>query len=76
MTFWQFVRERNAPALLGYALFTGMLSAGYYYNLTFVQLGLEQHIQIIDALAMLFFVAALILASFRRPAYQGTEGYS
>jgi MFS family permease len=41
MTFWQFVRERNAPALLGYALFTGMLSAGYYYNLTFVQLGLE-----------------------------------
>ncbi len=29
------------PRLLGYLLFTGMLSAGYYYNLTFVQLGLE-----------------------------------
>jgi MFS family permease len=29
------------PRLLGYFLFTGMLSAGYYYNLTFVQLGLE-----------------------------------
>jgi MFS family permease len=29
------------PRWLGYLLFTGMLSAGYYYNLTFVQLGLE-----------------------------------
>ncbi|MEJ2600950.1 MAG: hypothetical protein P8Z00_21640 [Anaerolineales bacterium] len=41
MSFLQFVRERNGPAVFGYALFVGMLSAGYYYNLTFVQLGLE-----------------------------------
>lgn len=29
------------PRLFGFVLFIGMMSAGYYYNLTFVQLGLE-----------------------------------
>lgn len=33
--------SRNWPGLFGYILFVGMMSAGYYYNLTFVQLGLE-----------------------------------
>jgi len=33
--------SRNFPALFGYFLFIGMMASGYYYNLTFVQLGLE-----------------------------------
>jgi hypothetical protein len=36
---------------------------------------LEQHVQIVDALAMLFFAFALALAFFHRPAYQGSEKY-
>lgn len=35
------VKTCNIPELFGYVLFTGMMAAGYYYNLTFVQLGLE-----------------------------------
>ena len=35
------IKSRNWPALLGFFLFIGMMSAGYYYNLTFVQLGLD-----------------------------------
>lgn len=34
------LRRRHWPTVLGYALFIGMMTAGYYYNLTFVQLGL------------------------------------
>lgn len=40
MAFLHFVRKRNATALFGYALFIGMMAVGYYYNVTFVQLGL------------------------------------
>lgn len=35
------LKSRNFPALFGYFLFIGMMASGYYYNLTFVQLGLE-----------------------------------
>lgn len=35
------LKSCNWPRLSGYALFVGMMAAGYYYNLTFVQLGLE-----------------------------------
>ncbi len=35
------LKTRNWPRLFGYILFIGMMAAGYYYNLTFVQLGLE-----------------------------------
>jgi MFS family permease len=35
------LKSLDWPKLSGYFLFAGMLSAGYYYNLTFVQLGLE-----------------------------------
>jgi MFS family permease len=35
-----YLRERQWPMLLGYGLFVSVLAAGYYYNLTFVQLGL------------------------------------
>jgi MFS family permease len=40
---WNFemLKSPQWPQRLGYLLFAGMLSAGYYYNLTFVQLGLE-----------------------------------
>lgn len=34
------VRRREWSAVLGYVLFIGALAAGYFYNLTFVQLGL------------------------------------
>lgn len=40
MYFLHYLRTKNFNALLGYALFIGMMATGYYYNLTFVQLGL------------------------------------
>jgi hypothetical protein len=40
MDFFRYVKERRWATLFGYALFVGMLSVGYYYNVTFVQLGL------------------------------------
>ncbi|MDX1613411.1 MAG: hypothetical protein R3300_03815 [Candidatus Promineifilaceae bacterium] len=41
MDFLHYLRARNWPTLLGYVLFIGMMSVGYYYNVTFVQLGLK-----------------------------------
>lgn len=35
-----YLRARKWPTLFGYVLFVAVLAAGYYYNLTFVQLGL------------------------------------
>lgn len=40
MAFVQFIRARNWPVLFGYLLFIGMMATGYYYNVTFIQLGL------------------------------------
>ncbi|WP_135851327.1 MFS transporter [Halorussus salinus] len=40
MRLFGFVREREWATLLGYVLLVGLLAAGYYYNVTFVQLGL------------------------------------
>ncbi|MFC7132798.1 MULTISPECIES: MFS transporter [Salinibaculum] len=40
MQFTEFVRQRRWPTVVGYGLFVAVLAAGYYYNLTFVQLGL------------------------------------
>lgn len=34
------LRAVASPRLFGYALFIGMMAVGYYYNVTFVQLGL------------------------------------
>ncbi|MEF8785635.1 MAG: MFS transporter [Haloarculaceae archaeon] len=36
----EYARNREWAILLGYGLFVSVLAAGYYYNLTFVQLGL------------------------------------
>lgn len=40
MDLFRHLHERNWTTLFGYLLFVGMMAAGYYYNLTFVQLGL------------------------------------
>jgi MFS family permease len=40
MSLATLLRERRWTTLFGYFLFISMLAAGYYYNLTFVQLGL------------------------------------
>ncbi|MCU0492667.1 MAG: hypothetical protein MUD01_13830 [Chloroflexaceae bacterium] len=40
MRLLSYIKTGNWPALFGYGLFTGMMAAGYYYNLTLVQLGL------------------------------------
>lgn len=39
-SFFDFARQRNWSALFGYAFFIGMMAVGYYYNVTFIQLGL------------------------------------
>jgi MFS family permease len=36
---WLITRVRAWPTLFGYALFIGMMATGYYYSITFVQLG-------------------------------------
>jgi hypothetical protein len=41
MDLVRYGRAGNWPALFGYALFTGMMAIGYFYNVTFVQLGLK-----------------------------------
>jgi MFS family permease len=38
--FVDYVRRGEWPTVLGYLLFVALLAAGYYYNVTFVQLGL------------------------------------
>ncbi|MDQ4074731.1 MAG: hypothetical protein M3220_00640, partial [Chloroflexota bacterium] len=35
------MKARKWPTLFGYVLFIGMMATGYYYNVTFVPLGLE-----------------------------------
>jgi hypothetical protein len=39
--FFGHFRERNWPVVFGYFCFVGMMATGYFYNLTFVQLGLH-----------------------------------
>jgi MFS family permease len=41
MELFRYLRARQWHTVLGYFLFTSMMSAGYLYNLTFVQLGLK-----------------------------------
>jgi hypothetical protein len=41
MALFLYIRARNWPVAAGYALFTGMMAIGYFYNVTFVQLGLK-----------------------------------
>jgi hypothetical protein len=40
MEIFRFIKTRNLPALFGYGLFISFLAIGYYYNVTFVQLGI------------------------------------
>jgi len=41
MAFKRYVQARNWPVVAGYLLFIGMMAVGYFYNVTFVQLGLK-----------------------------------
>ena len=36
-----YLKARNWPVVAGYLLFSGMMAVGYFYNVTFVQLGLK-----------------------------------
>ena len=40
MLLFEHVRERRWTTVFGYVLFVALMVAGYYYNITFVQLGL------------------------------------
>lgn len=40
MELFHYVKERGRTTAAGYLLFVGMMATGYYYNVTFVQLGL------------------------------------
>ena len=41
MEFNRYIRARNWPVVAGYLLFIGMMTVGYAYNVTFIQLGLK-----------------------------------
>lgn len=41
MALFFYMRARNWPVVAGYGLFTSMMAIGYFYNVTFVQLGLK-----------------------------------
>lgn len=41
MELVRYVRDGRWATVFGYGLFIGMMATGYYYNVTFVQLGLE-----------------------------------
>ncbi|MBN2472050.1 MAG: MFS transporter [Anaerolineae bacterium] len=40
MELLRHIKARHWPTVFGYGLFIGMMAAGYYYNITFIQLGL------------------------------------
>ena len=40
MELIRYIKQGSWPTVLGYLLFIGMMATGYYYNITFVQLGL------------------------------------
>ena len=41
MELGRYIQARNWPIVAGYMLFIGMMAVGYFYNVTFVQLGLK-----------------------------------
>lgn len=41
MELGRYLRAGNWPVAIGYVLFIGMMAIGYFYNVTFVQLGLK-----------------------------------
>jgi hypothetical protein len=41
MELLRYLHARNWPLAAGYALFAGMMAIGYFYNVTFIQLGLK-----------------------------------
>jgi MFS family permease len=41
MELLRYLHARNWPVAAGYVLFVGMMAIGYFYNVTFIQLGLK-----------------------------------
>ena len=41
MDLWLYLKARNWPVAAGYLLFISMMAIGYFYNVTFIQLGLK-----------------------------------
>ncbi len=73
MTFWVFLRERRWQTIIGYFLFIGMMTIGYFYNVTFIQLGLTDLSQRIlgmseqrtaQSMALLALLSLLIALTF------------
>ena len=74
--FFQFIHERRWATIFGYLLFTDMMAAGYFYNVTFIQLGLtdlcrrilqmteERTALSMAALALLSLITALTFGSW------------
>jgi len=66
MIFFSHLRRRNWPTILGYLLFIGMMAMGYYYNVTFIQLGLidlgERRLGLSES-AVAAYMAALALVT-------------
>lgn len=67
------LRERNWPAVVGLISFIAMMSVGYYYNVTFVQLGLKDlgervlglsAERIVVAMTVLAVVTAVVAVAF------------
>lgn len=87
MAFKRYVQARNWPVVTGYLLFIGMMAVGYYYNVTFIQLGLidlgerrlgldQQTVAIyMAALAIVTAVVALATGQWlqRRPAWRSLQ---
>lgn len=73
MDFIRYIRARNWPVVAGYLLFVGMMAIGYFYNVTFVQLGLKDlgervlalpHVLVAQQMALLALITCLVALSF------------
>jgi MFS family permease len=67
------MRKHNWPTLLGYGLFIGMMAVGYYYNVTFIQLGLTDlggrvigmsEVRLAMAMAVLALITCMVALAF------------
>lgn len=73
MDFFLYLKARNWPVLAGYLLFISMMAIGYFYNVTFVQLGLKdlgERLLVLPAatvaqqMALLALITCLVALSF------------
>jgi hypothetical protein len=73
MELRHYVQARNWPVVGGYLLFIGMMAAGYFYNVTFIQLGLKdlgEHVlglhaaEVAQQMALLALLTCLVALAF------------